>query len=365
MAARVRRLHFKSAEELVSGSKTVLVTGDKGYIGSVLTGILMERGYDVRGIDTGYYEECLIGEAGPSYPSAKMDIRDVRPEQLQGVDAIIHLSALSNDPLGEFSPGLTEEINLDATVRLAKLARDAGVPRFVYASSQSMYGVSHTAGELDEDDSEKNPLTAYARTKWEAELALKELTNDDFTVVCFRPSTVFGVSPRLRCDIVYNSMVACAYTTGRVEVKSDGTPWRPVIHIRDVSAAFIAGIEAPASLVGGRSYNVGLRDGNYSVRDLAEAAGRAVPGSVITYTGEHGSDSRTYRVAFERILTELADWYKPEWTLDRGGAELVEFFKRTGFTESQFRGRATNRLAQLKTLADAQRIDSSLRWRDA
>jgi nucleoside-diphosphate-sugar epimerase len=162
--------------------------------------------------------------------------------------------------------------------------------------------------------------------------------------------------------VVYNNLVACAFTTGRVEIKSDGTPWRPVLHVRDACAAFIAGLEAPAELVSGRSYNVGIANGNYSVRDLAEAAGRAVPGSVITYTGEHGSDSRTYRVSFARILSELKDWYRPEWNLDRGGSELVEQFTRIGLTEDQFRGRATNRLAQLKHLLSAGRLDGQLRW---
>lgn len=345
----------------MSAKQTVLVTGDKGYIGSVLTGMLAERGYAVVGLDVGYYDECLIDAAPPAYRSIQRDIRDVTAEDLQGVDAVIHLAGLSNDPLGELAPLLTEQINFEGTLRLAGLAREAGVRRFVYASSQSMYGVSNTSHELDEDDSDKNPLTAYARTKWEAELRLKELATSDFTVVCFRPSTVFGASPRLRCDIVYNSLVACAYTTGKVEIKSDGTPWRPVVHVRDVGAAFIAGLEAPVALVGGRSYNVGIPDGNFSVRDLADAAGRAVPGSVITYTGEHGSDARTYRVSFQRILTELKEWYRPEWTLDRGGAELVALFERTGFTEAQFRGRMTNRLPQLKHLLDAGQVDAELR----
>ena len=242
------------------------------------------------------------------------------------------------------------------------MAREAGVRRFVYASSQSMYGVANTDHELDEDDSEKNAITAYARTKWDAELALKDLVRPGFEVVCFRPSTVFGASPRLRCDIVYNSLVACAFTTGKIEIKSDGTPWRPVVHVRDVCAAFMAGLDAPASLVSGRSYNVGIPNGNYSVRDLAEAAARAVPGSVITYTGEHGADARTYRVGFARILGELKDWYRPAWDLDSGGAELVAQFTRVGFTEEQFRGRATNRLAQLKHLIAAGRLDGELRW---
>jgi nucleoside-diphosphate-sugar epimerase len=341
--------------------KTVLVTGDKGYIGSVLTTMLVERGYAVVGLDSGYYEDCALEPAPAQYRSIRRDLRDVMRDDLQGVDAVVHLAGLSNDPLGELAPRLTDEINFGGTMKLAQLARDAGVRRFVYASSQSMYGVADTSHELDEDDSEKNPLTAYARTKWEAELALKRLDTDDFVVVCFRPSTVFGASPRLRCDIVFNNFVACAYTTGKVEIKSDGTPWRPVVHVRDVGAAFIAGLEAPADSVGGRSYNVGIPNGNFSVRDLAEAAGRSVPGSVITFTGEHGSDARTYRVSFARILSELRDWYKPEWTLDRGGAELVALFRRVGFTEAQFRGRMTNRLPQLKHLLDGGRLNSELR----
>lgn len=342
--------------------ETVLVTGDKGYIGSVLTSVLLEGGRRVVGLDTGFYAECLLGRELGAYASTRKDVRDSAAPDLRGVDAVIHLAALSNDPLGELSPGLTEAINLEGTLRLARLARDAGVKRFVYASSQSMYGVSSTDVELDEDDSVKNPITAYARTKWEAEVALKALATDDFTVVCFRPSTVFGASPRLRCDIVFNSLVACAYTTGRIEIKSDGTPWRPVVHVRDVCAAFIAGLDAPQTLVNRRSYNVGIPNGNFSVRQLADAAGQAVPGSTITYTGEHGSDARTYRVSFSRILTELADWFKPTWTLERGGAELVKFFDDTGFTEADFRGTMTNRLAQLKSLQDSARIDAQLRW---
>ncbi len=341
----------------------ILVTGDIGYIGSVLTTMLHEKSYNVCGFDTGYYEDCQLYPVNPDYPRINRDIRDVCTEDLKGVDAIIHLAGLSNDPLGELIPGLTEEINFAATLKLAKAARAAGVKRFVYASSQSMYGVSNTDSELDEDNSEKNPVTAYAVTKWDAELGLKKLMSDNFTVVCFRPSTVFGASPRLRCDIVFNNLVACAYTTGRIEIKSDGTPWRPVVHIRDVCHAFIAGLEAPLTLVGGRSYNVGIPNGNFTVRDLAEAAQRSVPGSSLAFTGEHGSDSRTYRVSFKRILTELCDYYKPSWNLDRGGKELVDLFKKIGFTQDQFRGKQTIRLAKLRDLIDSQKLDEKLRWK--
>ena len=207
----------------------------------------------------------------------------------------------------------------------------------------------------------KNPITAYAKTKWSAEQDLKKLGTDTFTVVCFRPSTVFGVSPRLRCDIVFNNLVACAYTTGKIEIKSDGTPWRPVVHIDDVCSALIAGLEAPASLVAGRSYNVGIPDGNFSVRQLAEAVGRAVPGSSVVFTGEHGSDARSYRVSFSRILTELSEWYKPKWDLERGGQQLVNFFDRVNFGEKEFRGVQTNRLLKLKSLDQQGLLGSDLR----
>lgn len=340
----------------------ILVTGNRGYIGTVLTEILRGRGYDVVGYDAGFYKDnTLVPVQDPARQITK-DTRDVTDADLAGIDAVIHLAALSNDPLGELTPGITEEINLKGTLKLAECAKRAGVKRFIYASSQSMYGVADTSHELDEDEAGPFGVTAYARTKWDAEVALKKMNSDDFMVVCFRPSTVFGASPRLRCDIVFNNLVACAYTTGKVEVKSDGTPWRPVVHVRDVSQAFIAGLEAPKELVAGRSFNVGVPNGNYTVRDLAEAAQRSVPGSTLTFTGEHGNDSRTYRVSFSRILTELKDYYKPEWDLDRGGKELVEFFKKINFTEEQFRGRMCNRLKQIQYLQEDKELDKDLRW---
>lgn len=326
----------------------VLVTGDLGYVGSVLVPLLVERGYEVAGLDIGYFADCLLSPTHENYQRISKDIRNISAEDVRGIDAIVHLAGLSNDPAGELQPELTEQINLYATLRLGQLAKSAGVKRFIYASSQSMYGISSTSEELDEDLSEKLPLTTYARTKWQAEIALKELQSDSFSVICFRPSTVFGVSPRLRCDIVFNNFVACAYTTGKIEILSDGTPWRPVVHIRDVCSAFIAGIEAPLKLVAGRSFNVGIANGNFSVRDLAEAAQRAVPGTELKFMGQHGGDSRTYKVSFRRILGELSNWYKPLWDLDSGGRELVEFFKTVNFKESDFRGPKTNRLLKLK-----------------
>ena len=324
--------------------------------------MLSDRSYNIVGFDTDYYRGTDLYSIERPYRQITRDIRSVSPEDVEGVEAVVHLAGLSNDPLGELAPNLTEDINLRGTLQLARLAREAGVKRFVYASSQSMYGISNTDDELDEDDSDKNPLTAYARTKWDAELQLKELANENFTIVCFRPSTVFGASPRLRCDIVFNNLVACAYTTGKIEIKSDGTPWRPVVHVRDVSSAFLAGLEAPKELVAGRSFNVGITNGNYTVRDLAEAAQKAVPGSTLTFTGEHGSDSRTYKISFKRILSELKDYYKPEWNLERGGRELVALFEKTGFTEDQFRGLTCNRLMSLKHIAQSNQINKDLFW---
>jgi nucleoside-diphosphate-sugar epimerase len=323
--------------------------------------MLLEKSHEVVGYDADYYAGTELYKGGHSYRHIVKDIRDVAPEDVRGFDAVIHLAGLSNDPLGALAPHLTEEINYEGTIKLARLAQDAGVSRFIYSSSQSMYGISNAKEELDEDDSEKNAITAYAKTKWKAEQKLREMGDDEFTVVSFRPSTVFGASPRLRCDIVFNSLVGSAYTTGKIEIKSDGTPWRPVVHVRDVSGAFIAGLEAPKGLVSNQSFNVGIPNGNFTVRDLAEAAQRVVPGSGLTFTGEHGSDARTYRVSFKKILTVLKDYFKPEWDLDRGGKELVEIFKRINFTEEQFRGRMTNRLMQLEFLLRSKQLDQNLR----
>ncbi|MDP2909930.1 MAG: NAD(P)-dependent oxidoreductase [bacterium] len=341
----------------------ILVTGNKGYIGSVLTRILLDKGYEVLGFDTEYYGECNLKESGFKIEQIKKDIRKISKNDLNGVEAVIHLAALSNDPLGEFDPKLTEEINYKATVKIAVLAKEAGVKRFIYSSSQSMYGISNSDGELDED-SPKNPITAYAKTKWQAECDLKKLNTDNFSVVCFRPSTVFGASPNLRCDIVFNNLVASAYATGKIEIKSDGTPWRPVVHIKDVCSAYVAGLEAPKELVSGQSFNVGIENGNYTVRDLAEAAQKAVPGSELVFTGEHGSDSRTYRVSFKKILSVLKDYYKPEWNLEKGGKELVGFFREINFKEEDFRGRKCNRLMQLKYLLENKKINKNLYFND-
>lgn len=339
----------------------VLVTGNLGYIGTVLVPYLMERGHEVRGLDVGYFADCLLEPATELADQRWRDIRDVEVGDLEGMEAVVHLAGLSNDPLGEFDTSLTEEINLAGTIRLSEMARQAGVRRFVYASSQSMYGISETDGELDEDQSVKNPLTAYARTKWEAEVALMSDRRAGFEVTAMRPSTVFGSSARLRCDIVFNNLVASAYTSGAIEVKSDGTPRRPAIHVRDVCSAFAAGLEAPADLVDGRAFNVGVSGGNHTVRELADTAGEVVQGSTVVYTGEHGSDSRTYSVSFSRILSDLADYYRPEWNLTNGGQDLCRLFDRVEFDAETFVGSTCNRLRRLEELAQTGRLADDLR----
>ena len=327
----------------------ILVTGNHGYIGTVLTSVLIGKGYEVVGLDIDYFEDCSLEPVVDDFPQINKDIRMIKNIDVEGFEGIIHLAALSNDPLGELAPNLTEEINCAGTMRIARLAKEAGVKRFVFASSQSMYGISDTENELDEEESEKNPVTSYARTKWDAELELKKMHSHDFIVCCFRPSTVFGLSPRLRCDIVYNNLVACAYTTGRIEILSDGSPWRPVVHVRDVCKAFIAGLEASEDLIGGKAFNVGIPNGNFTVRELAEAAQRCVPGSELVFLDKH-TDPRTYRVSFKRILSELKDYYQPEWDLDRGGKELIGYFDKVNFNEDDFRGLKCNRLKQLEFL---------------
>jgi len=342
--------------------KSVLITGNLGYIGSVLVPMLNTMNIKTIGYDTNLFDDAcqLYPSQGPVKQIIK-DIRDIEKVDLHNVDAIIHLASLSNDPLGEFNPDITHEINYKATVRIAAIAKECNVKRFVYASSQSMYGIANTDIELDEDESEKNPITAYAKTKWMAECELKQLGSDKFIVSFFRPSTVFGASPKLRCDIVFNNLVACAYTTGKIEIKSDGTPWRPVVHIKDVSNAFIAGLTAPEELVANQAFNVGIPNGNFTVRELASAAQLAVKESTLTFTNEHGKDARTYKVSFEKILSNLKDFFTPKWNLNDGGSELVNMFKKVKFNENDFRGDKTNRLLRLKTLLSNKTLNSKLK----
>lgn len=339
----------------------ILVTGNLGYIGSVLTEVFTSEGIDFVGYDIGYFENCLLDEVSNDFYQIKKDLRDINNNDLFNIDTIVHLSALSNDPLGEFNSRITREINFDATIKLAKLAKSNGIKRFIYISSQSMYGIADINSELDEYKSKKNPVTEYAKTKWDAEVELNKLSDKNFSVTSLRPSTVYGVSPRLRCDIVFNNLLACAYTTGKIEIKSDGSPWRPVVHVRDVCSAILAVLRAPIELVEGKAFNIGIKDGNYTVKQIAEVVHNAVKGSVLKFTNEHLNDPRTYKVSFNRILTELKDYYKPVWSLEKGAIELLDFFKKINFNENQFRGFLTNRLQSLSKSIKDKKIDNNFR----
>ena len=338
----------------------ILLTGNQGYIGSVLSDIL-RIDHEVVGYDIGFFKDCNLCKTRELEKQIKKDIRNISSEDLLNIDIVIHLAALSNDPLGELNNNLTKQINFEATKKLADVAKKTKVKKFIYVSSQSMYGISNSDEELDEIDSLKKPVTEYAKTKWNAEEYLNSISDEKFIVTSFRPSTVFGASPRLRCDIVFNNLIACAYTTKKIEIKSDGSPWRPVIHIKDVAAAIIAGINAPNELINGKSFNIGIKDGNYQVKDLANVVKKLIPDCEIVYTGEHLIDPRSYKVSFKRIFTELRDYYKPNWSLESGGIELIEFFKKINFKKEDFRGSKTNRLISIKSRINKE-FDNNLKY---
>ncbi|HYD16678.1 MAG TPA: SDR family oxidoreductase [Candidatus Nanoarchaeia archaeon] len=337
----------------------VLLTGHKGYIGAVAAPMLRNAGHDVVGFDTGLYEGCDFGAPPDKFPEISKDLRDVNQADLEGFDAVVHLAALSNDPLGNLNGQLTYDINHLASVRLAEVAKGAGVKRFVFASSCSTYGA---AGDdhLDENAS-LNPVTAYGESKVRVERDVRKLASDNFSPTFMRNATAYGVSPRLRLDIVLNDFVAAAYATGRIFIKSDGTPWRPIVHLRDIIGAAIAALEAPQEKVHNEVFNVGLTSENYRISELAEIVTEVVPGSRIEYDPNGGPDKRCYRVSCEKIKHVLPN-FKPQWTARKGAEELYEAYNKAGLTAADLEQGRYLRIRTIQRRLSAGELDSSLHW---
>ncbi|BAY92322.1 MULTISPECIES: NAD-dependent epimerase/dehydratase family protein [unclassified Tolypothrix] len=337
----------------------VLVTGTEGYLGSLLPPLLMERGHEVLGVDTGFYKAgWLFNGTDVTAKTLNKDIRNITLKDLQGVDAIVHMAELSNDPTGQLSPTITYDINHHGSVRLAKLAKEAGIRRFVYMSSCSVYGVA-TEGDVTEE-SPVNPQTAYAECKTLVERDVMQLADDDFSPTFMRNATAFGASPRMRFDIVLNNLAGLAWTSKEIKMTSDGTPWRPLVHALDICKAIVCALEAPRDIVHRQIFNVGDTANNYRVREIAEIIADVFTGCQLSF-GDNGADNRSYRVSFEKINTMLPG-FKCDWNAQLGAEQLFKLFSQIDMTEDTFLFRGFTRLKQLEYLIRTQQIDKDFFW---